>query len=84
MRCGTVQSDVWAPVSRAVKGADSGRGQLAQGIDVSHYQEAVDWQPVQEAGVIFALLTATEGATGADERFDQNWAGAARLGSHRI
>ena len=37
-----------------------------QGIDVSHYQGAVDWKKVKTAGIAFAYAKATEGNTYTD------------------
>ncbi len=45
----------------------------AQGIDVSHYQGAVDWNAVRGAGVTFAFAKATEGVTTVDATFSTNW-----------
>jgi lysozyme len=53
----------------------------ARGVDVSHYQGHVDWSAVEEAGVGFAFLKATEGATYTDPTFRRHWAA---LGETRI
>jgi lysozyme len=37
------------------------------GIDVSHWNGVVDWQSVAKAGIQFAYLKATDGATGVDK-----------------
>lgn len=42
------------------------------GIDVSAYQGKIDWQRVKQAGVKFAFIKATEGATFKDKRFNEN------------
>jgi len=44
------------------------------GVDVSHHNEEVDWDAVAAAGIQFAFAKATEGATGTDSRFAENWA----------
>jgi lysozyme len=52
-----------------------------RGIDVSHFQGAVDWGAVAAAGIDFAFIKATEGLDDVDPRFHQNWqaSGAAGL-----
>lgn len=52
----------------------------ARGIDVSHYQGAIDWPAVARDHVAFAYVKATEGVSGRDERFLRNWRGAGRAG----
>jgi GH25 family lysozyme M1 (1,4-beta-N-acetylmuramidase) len=49
------------------------------GIDVSHYQGAVDWTKVA-ANASFAFIKATEGETSIDPKFASNWAGAQAVG----
>lgn len=53
------------------------------GIDVSHYQGTIDWLKVAAAGVSFAFIKATDGATGRDSMFDVNWNGAKAAGVKR-
>lgn len=53
------------------------------GIDVSHWQGAIDWRAVRGGGVDFAFIKATEGATYADPEFARNWAGAGDAGVMR-
>ena len=50
------------------------------GIDVSHWQGAIDWSAVAGDGVTFAFIKATEGGDYTDPRFAANWAGAQRAG----
>lgn len=47
---------------------------MLQGIDVSNWQGAVDWQAVKASGVTFAFAKATEGTGFLDPYFTQNWA----------
>jgi GH25 family lysozyme M1 (1,4-beta-N-acetylmuramidase) len=54
---------------------------MAQGIDVSHHNGAIDWARVAAAGTAFAYIKATEGADTPDQRFAHNWAEAL---AHRI
>jgi lysozyme len=53
------------------------------GIDVSHYQGAVNWQAVRGAGCAFAFAKATEGTGVVDPYFSQNWAGMKAAGLAR-
>ena len=50
------------------------------GIDVSRYQDAIDWRQASASGVAFAYIKATEGGDYADPRFDMHRAGAKRAG----
>ncbi len=43
------------------------------GIDISHYNDQVDWAAVSTSDVHFAFVKATEGSTGVDPRFQENW-----------
>ena len=58
-------------------------GPTTPGIDVSYYQEAIHWNRVRRAGVLFAFIRVSDGATFLDPRFDSNWAGAERAGIMR-
>lgn len=53
------------------------------GIDVSKYQGEIDWLTVRRSGVSFAYIKATEGGDHLDEKFKENWRGAARGGVPR-
>ena len=48
------------------------------GIDVSHFQQEIDWLQVKRMGVAFAFIKATEGLNIFDGRFNQNWRNAER------
>lgn len=55
------------------------------GIDVSHYQEEIDWKAVSEASVggnpiVFAFIRATMGAKRKDKRFEENFDEAKQKG----
>ncbi len=54
-----------------------------QGIDVSHYQGAIRWSRLPDAGVDFAYIKATEGGDYTDPTFAANWAGARAVGVER-
>ena len=55
-------------------------GPLTPGIDVSYHQETIDWPRVQRAGIRFAFIRLSDGATLRDPRFATNWAEAKRAG----
>lgn len=42
------------------------------GVDVSHYQNAIDWSAVAESGHVYAFHKATEGATFVDDMYATN------------
>jgi len=44
-----------------------------QGIDVSYYQGNIDWQKMQQQGMDFAFIKATEGSSHIDTLFYENW-----------
>jgi lysozyme len=50
------------------------------GIDVSEFQNTIDWTQVPSAGVKFAYIRATDGTTIQDSQFAQNWKGAEKAG----
>jgi len=80
-------SAAFAPASHvrvthaAVSAPATDDGLPARGVDVSHYQGSVDWKAVEEAGVGFAFLKATEGTSFVDHTFRRHWAA---LGETRI
>ncbi|HXA65134.1 MAG TPA: GH25 family lysozyme [Bryobacteraceae bacterium] len=51
------------------------------GIDISRYQQKIDWGAVTASGVQFCFIKATEGARDVDVAFQRHWeaAGTARL-----
>jgi lysozyme len=58
------------------------------GIDVSHYQSAIDWDEVKQMQVKnikigFAFIKATEGSDNTDDSFKANWKGAKKAGIAR-
>ena len=50
------------------------------GIDISHYNETIDWPQVRASKFDFVYMKATESVTLKDNRFFQNWAGARGIG----
>ncbi|MFD5892807.1 MULTISPECIES: lysozyme [unclassified Streptomyces] len=51
-----------------------------QGIDVSHWQGAINWTSVKAAGIDFAYMKATEGTNFKDARFSANYTGSYNAG----
>jgi lysozyme len=43
------------------------------GLDVSHYQGAIDWTAVSNGGYVYALAKASDGVDTPDEYFAANW-----------
>ncbi|MEQ1718317.1 MAG: GH25 family lysozyme [Hyphomicrobium sp.] len=58
-------------------------GYAVSGIDVSHHQGRIDWPRVAKSGVAFAYIKETEGGDFLDDRFTENWRGAAAAGIPR-
>jgi lysozyme len=55
-------------------GSASWSGEYAiRGIDVSHYQSAIDWEKVANQQLDFVFVKATEGITLNDSSFNNNW-----------
>lgn len=50
------------------------------GVDVSSYQENVDFEKLREQGVEFVYIKATEGSSHIDSSFEQKWADASSAG----
>jgi len=53
------------------------------GIDVSHYQNQIDWQKVAAHGVDFGFVKATEGTSLRDSFFCANWSEMGKVGIRR-
>jgi len=53
---------------------------MQEGVDVSRWQGKVGWARARGAGITFAYLKATEGASWKDPRFEENAAGAEAAG----
>lgn len=65
------------------KGVTRAHTMPIQGIDVSYYQGDIDWNKVQDAGVRFAFIKATEGGDYVDSKFLDNWYAAKKAGVAR-
>jgi len=50
------------------------------GIDISRYQQKIDWGAVTASGVQFCFVKATEGARDVDAAFQRHWEGAGTAG----
>ena len=48
-------------------------GPTTPGIDVSYYQNTIDWKRVRKAGVLFAFIRVSDGTTFVDPMFEKNW-----------
>ncbi|MEE2681967.1 MAG: glycoside hydrolase family 25 protein [Planctomycetota bacterium] len=57
--------------------------EIVEGIDVSHYQGAIDWPVVEKAGIGFAYIKATQGTKWVDPRFAENWKQVGKTGIRR-
>src|SRR5215510_510293 len=55
-------------------------GPTTPGIDVSYYQDTIDWPRVRRAGIHFAFIRLSDGAQLRDAKFATNWAEARRAG----
>lgn len=64
---------------RSAPTADAAASVL-EGIDVSHWQNTIDWPKVAAAGKAFAIIKATEGTTYVDPTYLTNQAGAKAAG----
>ena len=57
--------------------------EIVEGVDVSHYQGTIDWPAVEEAGIGFAYIKATQGTRWVDPRFAENWKQVGKTGIRR-
>ena len=58
-------------------------GPTVKGVDISHWQGAIDWNKVAASGQAFGITKATEGVTFKDPLFQTNWAGINAAGMVR-
>jgi GH25 family lysozyme M1 (1,4-beta-N-acetylmuramidase) len=58
-------------------------GSTLPGIDVSYYQETIDWDRVAAAGTEYAFIRVSDGMNFVDTKFQRNWAEAKRVGVRR-
>jgi lysozyme len=53
------------------------------GIDVSYYNDTIDWDTVKSQGVAFAFIRVSDGLSHFDSQFARNWSEARRVGIKR-
>lgn len=71
--CGSDEQGVWEPVGTASDGVTiCADGPVIQGIDVSHWQGAIDWTQAYGDGIDFAIAKATEADGFVDDTFATN------------
>ena len=58
-------------------------GPTVKGVDISHWQGAIDWNKVAASGQAFGITKATEGVTFKDPMFQTNWTGIKGAGMVR-
>jgi lysozyme len=58
-------------------------GPTTPGIDVSYFQQTIDWRRVYRAGIRFAFIRVSDGADNRDPMFALNWLEARRAGVAR-
>lgn len=59
------------------------QGPTVKGIDVSFYQEGVNWASVKQAGYRFGIARISDGTRFRDEYFQRNWSGIKAQGMVR-
>jgi GH25 family lysozyme M1 (1,4-beta-N-acetylmuramidase) len=52
------------------------------GIDVSKWNDDIDWPTVAASGIEYAFVRVSDGTTHFDPRFDENWAESRAAGIH--
>jgi GH25 family lysozyme M1 (1,4-beta-N-acetylmuramidase) len=55
-------------------------GPTVQGMDVSYYEESIDWTEAHAQGIEFAIIRVTDGTQFIDPKFPAYWAGAKAAG----
>jgi lysozyme len=60
--------------------ADPNTAASSSGIDVSHFQNDVNWDEVKQSGITYAYSKATQGMTDVDPRYQANRAGTQAAG----
>lgn len=53
---------------------------IVRGIDVSAYQGTIDWEQIEDQGITFAYIKATQGTDSVDEQFENNWKNVKKTG----
>lgn len=83
--CGAVLGAIALYYSRDDEGVEwqppaCQQGPVTRGIDVSYYQESIQWKRVRRAGVLFAFVRVSDGSTINDPYFTKNWLEARKAG----
>jgi lysozyme len=81
--CSSGQAGVGEPTGETASAVTVCGQTSVKGVDVSHYQNTVDWKAMKAAGVSFGFAKATEGTTITDAEFQTNWAGMKAAGIAR-
>jgi lysozyme len=58
----------------------NGAGAFLPGVDISRYQQKIDWGALVLSGIKFCFIKATEGARDVDAAFARHWEAAAAAG----
>jgi lysozyme len=78
---GLGSADTGAPTGTGLAAhATCAAGTTTPGVDVSYYNQTIDWPSVKTAGYEFAFIRVSDGATFHDPKFASNWAGAQAAG----
>ncbi len=56
---------------------------LLPGVDVSEYDETINWPDARDAGIVFAIARVSDGLDFPDPYFDSNWADIKSVGMIR-
>lgn len=54
-------------------GVDAANPYPVKGVDVSVFQQDIDWKGLEDEGIGFAFIKATEGSSHVDRNFEYNW-----------
>ena len=74
-------ADTGAPTGTGLAAhATCAAGTTTPGIDVSYYNQSIDWPTVKNAGYEFAFIRVSDGAVFHDPKFASYWAGAQAAG----
>jgi lysozyme len=69
--CGAQAPDQTSEVAEGLQVCPN--GPTVEGIDVSYYQGAIDWNQVESSGIAFAVTRISDGLNFPDSDFDRNW-----------
>lgn len=73
---GVVSTPVDSQQQTAATSAPSANNQAVLGIDVSHFQQKINWEEIKQAGIQFTYYKATQGVNSTDPNFQHNREGA--------